>query len=221
LTEAAARPGVVPSSAELVVVRHGETAWNQEGRMQGHLDSPLNAAGVEQAEAVAARLARERFAALYSSDLGRAYETAQRIAARSGHRVVADARLRERHLGVLQGLTREDARRDLPAIYEGYRTGGADFVIPTGESAAQCSARVLAALAEISRRHAGERIVIVAHGGVLDVLYRAALGLPHDGPRMFTIVNASVNLFRFEDGAWLLDLWGDVSHLGERALDDV
>lgn len=189
--------------------------------MQGHLDSPLNAAGIEQAEAVAARLARETFAALYSSDLGRAFETARRIAARSGHRVVADPRLRERHLGVLQGLTREEARRQIPEVYEGYRSGGADYVIPAGESAAQCSARVLAGLAEIAARHPGARAVVVAHGGVLDVLYRTARGLPHEGPRMFTILNASVNVFRYTGGAWRLEVWGDVAHLGERALDDV
>ncbi|MFZ5558237.1 MAG: histidine phosphatase family protein [Pseudomonadota bacterium] len=221
MSAAAPEPAASLPAAELVVVRHGETTWNQEGRMQGHLDSPLNAAGVEQAEAVAARLATEAFAALYSSDLGRAFATARRIAARSGHRVVADPRLRERHLGVLQGLTRIDASRDLPDVYEGYRNGGADYVIPSGESAAQCSARVLAALEEIARRHAGERAVVVAHGGVLDVLYRAALGLPHEGPRMFTILNASVNLFRYAGGIWQLRVWGDVSHLGERALDDV
>ncbi len=209
------------AGAEIVVVRHGETAWNQEARMQGHLDSPLNAAGIEQAEAVAVRLAAERFAALYSSDLGRAYETARRIAARTGHRVVADARLRERHLGVLQGLTRADAQRELPDVYEGYRSGGPEYVIPSGESAAQTSARVLAALAEIGGRHAGERAVVVAHGGVLDVLYRTSLGLPHEGPRMFTILNASINVFRYASGAWRLEVWGDVSHLGERALDDV
>jgi probable phosphoglycerate mutase len=206
---------------EFLVVRHGETAWNQEGRMQGHLDSPLNAAGVEQAEAVAARLAGEAFAALYSSDLGRALETARRIAARSGHCVVADPRLRERHLGVLQGLTRAEARRQIPEVYEGYRSGGAGYVIPMGESAAQCAARVLAALAEIAARHAGERAVVVAHGGVLDVLYRTAMNLPHEGPRMFTILNASINVFRYAGGQWHLDAWGDVAHLGERALDDV
>lgn len=189
--------------------------------MQGHLDSPLNAAGIEQAEAVAARLAGEAFAGLYSSDLGRAFDTARRIAARRSHSIVADPRLRERNLGVLQGLTREEARRQIPEVYEGYRSGGPEYVIPSGESAAQCAARVLAALAEIGERHAGERAVVVAHGGVLDVLYRTALGLPHEGPRMFTILNASVNVFHYTGGAWRLEVWGDVSHLDERALDDV
>src|SRR5688500_9825999 len=105
----------------VIVVRHGETAWNNEKRWQGHLDSPLTAKGLSQAQALARRLSGERFSALYTSDLGRAYQTAQLIAAATGHSVVLDSRLRERKLGVFQGLTSEEIRAVHAEEYELYR----------------------------------------------------------------------------------------------------
>lgn len=207
------------SVTEIILIRHGETVWNREGRIQGHLDSPLNAAGLAQAEAIAARLTDEAFE-LYSSDLGRARQTAERIAARTGHPVHIDARLRERHLGVLQALTRTEAERLHPEAYSRYRHDGPDYALPGGESARQCFERNLASLEEIAGRHAGVRAVAVVHGGVLDGMYRHATGLPFEGPRMFTIPNASLNHFRYGGGDWSLTLWGDVSHLGATAMDD-
>jgi probable phosphoglycerate mutase len=209
-------------AAELIVVRHGETEWNRGGRLQGHTDIPLSEAGFAQAEELAARLAGEAFDALWSSDLARARQTAERVARRTGHRVLLDPRLRERHLGVLQSYTREENARVRPEVFERYRRGEADYVIPGGESARRFFARVLGALGEIARGLAGRRAVIVCHGGVLDALYRVAAGEGPEGPRRTTLLNASINTFQFRDGRWTLRLWGDISHLGrDRSLDDV
>ena len=208
-------------ACEVILVRHGETEWNRIGRPQGHLDSPLSDAGIAQAERLAQRLAGEEFAALYSSDLGRAFHTAQRIAAGSGHSVITDARLRERHLGVFQGLTRTEAGEKHPQESERLDSGDPDYRIPGGESARERHERIVACIEEIASRHPGERIVIVAHGGALRSLFYRTLGLPLSAPRAFKLLNASVNRFYFLDGRWKLATWGDVSHLGGLgALDD-
>lgn len=209
------------AAAELILVRHGETAWNREGRLQGHTDIPLSEAGLVQADELAARLAAEDFDALYSSDLLRARQTAERLARCTGHEIVVDPRLRERNLGVLQSFTREENARVHPEVFERYRRGEADYVIPGGESASQFFERVIGALTAIATELVGRRAVIVCHGGVLDALYRVAAGEGPEGPRRTTLLNASVNTFRYRDGRWTLHLWGDVSHLGrDRALDD-
>ncbi|HEX9178837.1 MAG TPA: histidine phosphatase family protein [Burkholderiales bacterium] len=210
------------AAAELILVRHGETTWNREGRLQGHTDIPLSETGFVQADELAARLAGEAFDALYSSDLMRARQTAERVARRTGHPIVVDSRLRERNLGVLQSFTRDESARVHPEVYERYRRGEAGYVIPGGESASQFFARVIGALTAIAAGLAGRRAVIVSHGGVLDALYRVAAGEGPDGPRKTTLLNASINTFHYRDGRWTLHLWGDISHLGrDRALDDV
>ena len=209
-------------AAELILVRHGETAWNREGRMQGHTDIPLSEAGIAQAQELAARLAGEAFDALWSSDLLRALGTAERVARLTGHRIAVDPRLRERNLGVLQSFTREESARVHPEVFQRYLRGEADYVIPGGESARQFFARVMGALTEIAEGLAGRRAVVVCHGGVLDALYRIAAGEGPEGPRKTTLLNASVNTFHYRDGRWTLFLWGDISHLRrDRALDDV
>lgn len=207
---------------QFILVRHGETDWNRQGRIQGWLDSPLNARGIAQAESVAARLHREPFDRLVCSDLGRARSTAEIVAARTGHRVHADARLRERHYGVFQGMTRAEARAAHPEAYAEYEAEDVEHAMPGGETTRACFERNLACLEELATRHAGQRIVVVAHGGVLDGLHRHALGLPHIGARAFTIVNASLNRFSWDAGTWRLDRWGDAEHLGAgEVLDDV
>lgn len=207
--------------AELILVRHGETDWNREGRFQGHTDIPLSEAGFIQADELAARLAGEALDVLYSSDLLRARQTAERVARRTGHGIMVDPRLRERHLGVLQSFTREENARVNAEVFGRYRRGEADYVIPGGESARQFFDRVIGALTAIAAGLAGRRAVIVSHGGVLDALYRVAAGEGPEGPRKTTLLNASINTFRYRDGRWTLHLWADITHLGrDRALDD-
>jgi probable phosphoglycerate mutase len=208
-------------ATRLIIVRHGETEANLAGRWQGHGDSPLTEVGVAQAEAVAQRLGDCGFSTLYSSDLGRAHQTARIIAGQTGHAVVLDRRLRERHLGVFQGLTRAEMADRYPEAYRLYRTSGPDYAIPGGESARQRFERAIAGLEEIALKHAGETVVVVTHGGVLNGLMRYALGIPLDSPRQFKIWNGSINVFLFEDGHWMLETWGDRGHLSDLgALDD-
>jgi probable phosphoglycerate mutase len=198
---------------QVIVVRHGETAWNNEKRWQGHLDSPLTAKGLSQAQALARRLSGERFSALYTSDLGRAYQTAQLIAAATGHSVVLDARLRERKLGVFQGLTSDEIRAVHAEEYELYRARDPDHRLPEGESLRQQVERNLRCFEELAQRHLGESIVVVTHGGVLSGLFRHVLSIPLQAPRRFAFANSSLNVFIFQKGDWMLQTWGDVSHL--------
>lgn len=200
-------------ATELLVVRHGETIWNEAGRQQGHLDSPLNAMGLRQAEAIAERLAGEQITTLYSSDLGRARATAEIIAGRTGHRVQTDARFRERHLGIFQGLTMAEVVKKYPEAYARFRSDDPDYAIPQGESVRERYQQHVAAAADIAARHAGERVVIVGHGGVLSSLFRHTLSIPLAASRAFKLFNASFNTFFVEEGAWMLGTWGDISHL--------
>jgi probable phosphoglycerate mutase len=198
----------------VIIVRHGQTQWNLKLIRQGHLDSPLTERGVAQAKALAERLAQEEFGGLYSSDLGRAVQTAELIAAVTGHAVVTDVRLRERNLGVFQGLGREEIERRFPEEYRLHRSLGPDYVIPSGESVIQQVERNLGCLSEIAERHGSETVVVVTHGGVLSGLFRHAFSIPFGAPRRFEFMNASLNVFNYEDGDWFLQTWGDVSHLG-------
>ena len=201
------------SVTRVILLRLGETAWNIEGRYQGQLDSPLTPAGVAQANALARRLASVKFAVLYSSDLGRARQTAACIGESSGHEIRTDPRLRERHLGIFQNLLKAELKQKFPEEYRLFKSGGPDYVIPQGESGRQAADRSNACLEEIARRHPDESIVIVAHGGNISALLRHTLDIPLAAPRRFERFNASWNVFTLEDGKWLLETWGDVSHL--------
>jgi probable phosphoglycerate mutase len=198
----------------VIIVRHGQTQWNLKLIRQGHLDSPLTDRGIAQAKALGKRLAQEGFNALYSSDLGRAVQTAEMIGAVTGHCVVIDERLRERNLGVFQGLGRDEIERRFPEEYRLHRSIGPDYVIPSGESVRQQVERNLLCLAELGAKHVAETIVVVTHGGVLSGLFRHTFSIPFSAPRRFEFMNASLNVFNYENGSWFLQTWGDVSHLG-------
>jgi probable phosphoglycerate mutase len=205
---------------QLIIVRHGQTEWNIKGIRQGHLDSPLTGRGLAQAKALGQRLAREKFSVLYSSDLGRAIETAREIVSVTGHQIVTDARLRERHLGIFQGLNADEINERYPEERRLLRTSGPGYVIPGGESMIQQVERNVAFLDSLAVRHAGETIVVVTHGGVVSGFFRHTLAIPLDAPRRFEFVNAGLNVFVHEDGNWLLLTWGDVSHLAPGAASE-
>jgi probable phosphoglycerate mutase len=211
----------MPSSADtlLIAIRHGETEWNSEGRFQGHLNSVLNEEGLAQAQALGERLAAERFDLLLSSDLGRALETASAIAMRSGHEIVVEPRLRERRMGIFQGLTPAEVQARYPGEYARFNSRDPDYVIPQGESMRQLLERSVACFTELAERHAGLTLATVTHGGVLAMLYRHAMAMPLDTPRDFALHNTGVNRFRHRSGAWQLQSWGDIAHL-DHALDD-
>ena len=198
---------------EILLIRHGETTWNQQGRMQGQQDSPLTALGLTQARSLGRRLKEVAFTALYSSDLGRAHETARCIAEETGHESVADRDLRERNFGIFEGLTNAEIRSVHPEHHAPFARREPDYAMPGGESARQFHARCVGCLESIAQRHAGETLVVVTHGLVLDALYRTACNMPLEAPRGFALLNCSVNTFRYEPPAWIAVAVGDVTHL--------
>jgi probable phosphoglycerate mutase len=197
----------------LVVVRHGETTWNREKRMQGVTDTQLSDVGRAQARALGRRLKEHSFAALYSSSLSRALHTARAIGEQTGREVVVDERLRERCFGIFEGLTASEIRERYPNEHAAFASHDPEYEVPGGECASGFSRRCLGCLAEIAGRHPGEEVVVVSHGLVLDALYRAAHGLAHGAPRPVPLINASLNRFGYGAGTWKMDLWGDVGHL--------
>ena len=204
-----------------IVVRHGETAWNAEGRIQGHLDSPLNEEGLAQALLVGERLAHERIEALYASDLGRVRQTVQPLLDRTAIALRLTERLRERNLGVFQGLTSRECQARFPEDYARFHGREVDHAVPGGESIRAINGRVATLFTDLVREHPGQLVVAVTHGGVLDALYRFVTGMPLERLRDFPIYNASLNWVRFSAGKWALDRWGDISHLTrDAALDD-
>ena len=209
------------SDTVLTLVRHGETEWNAAGRIQGHLDIPLSDTGLAQAEAIGRRLGGQAFDAILSSDLERAWQTARPIVRHSEQTILRDARLRERHLGVLEGLVGEEAAIRQPHAWGAFKARDPEAALEGGETLGEFSRRVVGLIDELLRAYAGSRILLVTHGGVLDAAYRHATGMPLNTLRNFPIYNASVNVLRRRDGVWNIESWGDVSHLPqELAMDD-
>ena len=197
----------------LIVIRHGETAWNREKRMQGTTDTQLSDMGREQARALGRRLAGRGFAALYTSDLARARDTARAIAEHTGRDPLMDPRLQERRFGIFEGLTAEEIIARYPEEHARFASRDPDYAVPGGESARSFTRRCIGCLAEIAVRHRGDEVVVVTHGLVLDSLYRAAHGLDHGARRPVPLINASMNVFGYDGSAWRLEQWGDISHL--------
>lgn len=200
---------------KLIAVRHGETEWNVEGREMGQLDSRLTQRGAEQAKALAGRLGRERISALYSSDLGRAIQTAEMISLATGVAVAIDAGLRERHMGVFQGLTKAEMAKRFPTEYSDYRRIGHAYQIPQGESGAQRLARSIRVLTEIAERHRNETVVAVTHGGFLMGFFEHVLGVPPGNGWRFKRRNAAYNSFEYFNEEWRLETWNEIGHLVE------
>ncbi|MBN1826384.1 MAG: histidine phosphatase family protein [Candidatus Eisenbacteria bacterium] len=204
----------------LILVRHGQTLWNLEGRLQGHGDSPLSDTGIAQARAAAERLASIPIDALYASDLGRAMETARIVSETTGRPLLPEPRIRERGLGPLEGLTAGDAAREHPLVFRRYMSWDPDYAIPGGESEREVFERVGAWADRAAARHGGGAAAAITHGGVLNVFLRRVLGVPLHVPRRFRIQNAALHFFVYEDGAWLLERWGDTNHLPPPLLFD-
>jgi probable phosphoglycerate mutase len=209
----------------IVLIRHGETAWNAQRRLQGHIDIGLNAEGERQADALAQSLAGERFDAVYASDLARASQTAASVANLHDLPVHTEPGLRERCYGIFEGLLYSEIEASYPGEFAAWQSRDVDAVMPAGERAAesfrQFYARTIDTLASVAERHDGQHIAIVAHGGVLECAYRAALGLPLGSPRDFAVLNASINRLTYADGKLALTTWGDVAHLTPATLDDL
>ncbi len=195
------------------MLRHGQTAWNAEQRIQGQLDVPLNPTGRWQAERAAQALAGEGIAAIYSSDLSRAHATAQAIADATHAPITSDVRLRERGFGVFEGHTYADIERLWPAEVSRWRRREPGAGPEGGEALESFYERCVGVVTERAAAHPGQTIAIVAHGGVLDCLYRAAVGVALQAPRGWQIGNASINRLLFNGERLSLVGWSDEGHL--------
>jgi probable phosphoglycerate mutase len=209
----------------IVLIRHGETAWNAERRLQGHIDIALNPEGVRQAEALAAALAGERFDAIVSSDLQRAHQTAQALARVQGMPLHSDPTLRERCFGGFEGLRYAEIEQRFPREFAAWQARDIDGVMPSGirvaETFRQFYQRCVNAIMRLAQQHQGQSLALVAHGGVLECAYRAALGLSLETPRDFPVMNASINRFTVTDGKLALLSWGEVEHLQRGVMDEL
>lgn len=204
-------------STRILALRHGQTAWNVDQRIQGHTDIALDATGRWQADRLAQALADEPLVAIYSSDLQRARATAEPLSRATGVPLVTDQGLRERCFGSFEGLTFDEIQARWPLETQRWLSHDPDFQPGGGESLVTFSARCVAAAARAAALHSGAAIAIVAHGGVLDCLYRAAVGVALSEPRAWTLGNATVNRLLFSGERFSLVGWNDAAHLEPQA----
>jgi probable phosphoglycerate mutase len=208
------------AATRICLVRHGETAWNAEGRVQGQLDIPLNEVGRAQARATAEALAGHDFTAIYCSDLMRVRQTAEPAAKKLALPVSYDAALRERHYGMFERLTYVEVREKFPVEYARFRDKDPEFDFHGGESLRGFNERSLKVVGDLIGRHAGEQILVFTHGGVLEMVYRHARAVGLSSPRDFEIPNAGINWVEVAPPEWKVMQWALVAHL-ETALDDL
>ncbi|TFY99571.1 histidine phosphatase family protein [Ramlibacter rhizophilus] len=208
-------------ATRIIAVRHGETTWNVDARIQGQLDIALNDRGHWQAQRVGRALAEEPIAAVYSSDLRRAWHTAEAIGRAAGVAVMPDPGLRERHFGLFEGKTFPEIEAAWPEHAKLWRRRVPDWSPPEGgESLLVLRERVQSTVGRIAARHAGEQIVLVAHGGVLDALYRVATGQAVDSPRTWELLNGAINRLLWSAGGLSVVGWSDTLHLEHDAIDE-
>ena len=192
---------------ELIFIRHGETDWNRQQRFQGQIDVPLNATGHAQAQRLASALAGERF------DLLRARQTLAPLQQRLAGNVLARAEWREQGFGVLEGLSVDEIKARHPQLWAQWLRHDADYCLPEGESVRRFHARVTDALQALVQQHAGRRLLVVTHGGVLDMLWRTLHGQTLHGARDCAIPNTGINRLRWRNGHLDLERWADDTHL--------
>jgi probable phosphoglycerate mutase len=202
----------------LIVIRHGETDWNRQHRFQGQIDVPLNELGLEQAHRLGLRLAAEPIDLMIVSDLQRARQTAQAVVAAqariSSIEPLIEPLWREQGFGILEGMDVPMIKHRHADLWAQWLRHDADYALPQGgESNTAFHARVMEALQALLARHAGRRVVVVTHGGVLDMLWRSAMALPLGGPRECEIPNTGINRLRWTDGRLQVEQWADDAHL--------
>lgn len=204
-------------------VRHGETNWNAERRMQGHIDIPLNTTGMGQAKRLANALTQTKYSfdAIYSSDLERAVHTANAVANALSLAVQTTPQLRERNVGQLQGLLLSEAPVLLPEIWQSHIARELDHDLGGGESIRAFHQRMQGVLELLLRQHRGQSILAVSHGGSLDMIYRIVTQQALDAERVAVVPNTSLNWITHDGSVWSIQCWADTSHLSESALDDI
>jgi len=208
-------------ATRIIAVRHGETAWNVDARIQGQTDIALNETGLWQARRVGEALSGEPITVVYSSDLERAQATARCIAEPAGVPLVPHRGLRERSFGMFEGRTFEEIHRDWPDQAQNWRQRIPEWQPPEGgESLLELRERVRRTVEELAARHPGEQIVLVAHGGVLDALYRLATGQAVNSPRTWELPNGAINRLLWTPQGLTLVGWSDTQHLDDAAADE-
>lgn len=207
-------------ATRIIAVRHGETAWNVDTRIQGHLDIPLNETGQWQAQQLAKALAGESIDAIYASDLQRAYATAQAVADATGAPITPETGLRERSFGHFQGRTFAEIEAELPEDARRWRKRDPDYVPEGGESLVMLRERIERTVFALAEKHPGEQVLMVAHGGVLDVLYRLATRQEIQAPRTWQLSNAAINRLLWTPDGLTLVGWADTQPLDDAARDE-
>ena len=207
-------------ATRIIAIRHGETAWNVDTRIQGHLDIPLNDTGLWQARQVARALAGEPLSAIYASDLQRAHTTARAIADATGAPLLPEPALRERSFGELEGRTFAEIEAELPEQARRWRQRDPHFAPEGGETLVQLRERIAATTHRLAALHTGGLVVLVAHGGVLDVLYRLATGQELQAPRTWQLSNAAINRLLWTPEGLTLVGWADTQHLDTGTRDE-
>ena len=207
-------------ATRILAIRHGETLWNVDSRIQGHLDIGLNDTGRRQAERLGMALKDEPIAAIYASDLSRAYDTALAVSRHTGVPVQAEPGLRERSFGEFEGRTFAEIETELPEQAQRWRQRDPTFTPAGGESLLMLEARVLSVAARLAAQHPGEQIALFAHGGVMDILYRAATRLDLQAARTWALGNTAINRLLWSPEGFSLVGWADVQHLNDSALDE-
>ncbi len=198
----------------IYIVRHGETMWNAEGRIQGHTDVELTERGKEQARATARRLEGIHFDMAYSSDMSRSRETALIILGERETTLHSVPELREYNKGVFEGLTPEEYRRRYPDLYQASLVNDPDFAPPGGETIRQCQARLSGFTGMLKDRHLEEDVLIVGHGGSLRSGIVALLGLPLEANWKFVMHNCALSVIRAYSNNAVMHLYNNTSHLG-------
>ena len=214
-------------ATQITAVRHGETAWNAQSRLQGQLDTDLNERGRWQAQRAGQALADSGITTIYCSDLRRAHDTAlaiSRAISRHSGMAATDLRLepglRERSFGSFQGLTYDEVGELHPEDALRWKRRDPHWAPPGGESYTTVYQRVATTLHAIAAQHPGEHIALVSHGGVLDMLYRLATGQALNAPRTWELGNCAINRLLYTPDALTLVGWADNQHLEEEALDE-
>lgn len=204
------------SNTQFYLVRHGQTVWNSQGRVQGSQDSPLTERGIADAEAAAKRLQKESFSAVYTSDLLRAHETARIIARASSVRLYLAPQLRETNNGIFEGKTRAEAEIEFPEVYAEYAKRNPDYALPGGESRRSVQNRAVDFFTETAKARPGERLVAISHGGLLSAFICAILDLPLSRSRTFWISNGGISLITYladDEGKWCIETLNETQHL--------
>ncbi len=201
---------------QLYLVRHGQTDWNLQHRFQGQADVPLNKTGEDQVQKIAQRLSKIKIDAIYSSDLRRTVQTADRIASYHEVNCVTDLRWRELSFGAWEGLTYDEIKAKEPELLEKWQTDPLNAAAPSGETLQQLAMRVDSALEDLRADHEDQTVLLTVHGGTIQALLCLALGIELNHYWQFSVSSASLSEITFYTRGAIINLFNDTSHLPKK-----